>query len=968
MQKSPFKFLDSYSKEDRDIFFGRDKEIEELHSRVFESKVLIVYGISGTGKSSIIHCGLANKFNDSDWLPVNIRRGLNINQSLADSLIRNALTKISSEKTASSKVDIVKLIRSIYLDHFKPIYLIFDQCEELFIFGNKNEKDEFINSVKRIIESDLQCRFIFSVREEYLAGFTEFEKTIPSFFANRIRIEKMTRQNALKVIEGPCQVNGIEIEPGFSSTLLEKLNPDSPDVELTYLQVYLDKIFRLASPDGKEVRRITTSLLDKVGDVKDLLGTFLEEQIAQLDDPDAGLVILKSFVSVRGTKRQITEDEVIDYSKTLGKDIDADSVKNLIQRFIKLRILRDKDENGRFELRHDSLATSIYEKITLVEKELLEVRQFIENSWNNYERRHLFLSSEDLQYIAPYEDKLFLNEKIIKFISQSKGVIHSARRRRQNVFISIASVIIIVLSFFTIWAIKERSNALDQKKIADEQKNAAFKATAVADSARKEALISQNLAVEKEKLAVISQKQSDEARKVALKESKYALDQKNRAEKLSVTANEQAQIATEEKLRAEQERSKAITAEAKSRQLGLLSTAQNLALKSMKIEKNPELMGLLAVQAYIFNRNNDGKPDDPIIYESLNKAFSELDSSKHSVFTGSPSEIWSLAEKENSFVSADLDGKISSWNNDGMATNSRNLSYLSPVCFIALNASGDKIITQHDNLDMLIWKIKPVNIKGYDFQALDRYKGFVRTLDFSKDDKYVVSGGKDSMISVWNTSDEPAVKIKSLKARSPVKSVIFCGDTIISALDDGTILLWSLENGKNQTIYQSKNAKPLCLAWNNKKGLLFAGCDDGSLMSFEKKADKFERPVKYAVHSAGIDLITFNSDFSLLATSCRDKTIKLYFYSEFFDRGNSVGGAVDIKDINSRIRSIMFTGDNKLVAGTSDRNIRIWETSSEKLSSIICQRIKRDMTSAEWNDMVGVDIPYEKGCGGKLRK
>ena len=29
-RRSPFKFLDSYSVEDADIFFGRDSEIEEL--------------------------------------------------------------------------------------------------------------------------------------------------------------------------------------------------------------------------------------------------------------------------------------------------------------------------------------------------------------------------------------------------------------------------------------------------------------------------------------------------------------------------------------------------------------------------------------------------------------------------------------------------------------------------------------------------------------------------------------------------------------------------------------------------------------------------------------------------------------------------------------------------------------------------------------------------------------------------
>ena len=84
--KSPFKFLDSFTKEDKDIFFGRDQETEELYQKVFESKLLLVYGVSGTGKSSLIQCGLANKFQESDWLPISIRRGGNINESLTNAI------------------------------------------------------------------------------------------------------------------------------------------------------------------------------------------------------------------------------------------------------------------------------------------------------------------------------------------------------------------------------------------------------------------------------------------------------------------------------------------------------------------------------------------------------------------------------------------------------------------------------------------------------------------------------------------------------------------------------------------------------------------------------------------------------------------------------------------------------------------------------------------------------------------
>ncbi|MCK4665049.1 MAG: ATP-binding protein, partial [Bacteroidales bacterium] len=259
---SPFKFLDSYTKEDKNIFFGRDQEIEELYQKVFENKILLVYGISGTGKSSLIDCGLANKFNNSDWLPINIRRGKDINESLITALSKNALTpfkeipasagmtiksRVIPEKAKRiSEISLTKTLKSIYLDHFKPIYLIFDQFEEVFIFGSKEERKEFIRNVKKVIESEVQCKFLFVIREEYLAGITEFEREITDFFSNRMRVEKMNRQNAKQVIEEPCKVFDIKVEEGFAEQLIEKLSPESTEVELTYLQVYLDKVFRTA--------------------------------------------------------------------------------------------------------------------------------------------------------------------------------------------------------------------------------------------------------------------------------------------------------------------------------------------------------------------------------------------------------------------------------------------------------------------------------------------------------------------------------------------------------------------------------------------------------------------------------------------------------------------------------------------------------------------------------------------------
>jgi WD40 repeat protein len=579
-------------------------------------------------------------------------------------------------------------------------------------------------------------------------------------------------------------------------------------------------------------------------------------------------------------------------------------------------------------------------------KELLEIRQFIENSWRNYEKRQLLLSAEDLKYIAPYEDKLFLNEKMMRFIAQSKRSISRARRRRQNVLLATGIIIITILSFFTIWALRERSNALEQKKFAEKQTSAALNAKNVADSAMQQAVASKNLAIENEKIALVARKQSDEARKEALSEREYALLQKQRAEEFSLAANEQAIMANTEKSKAEQERLKAVAAETKARQLGALSLAQNYALTSMNQEESPIIMGRIALMAFSTNKNNGGNPDDPVIFSALTEAWMVLDSTRHSKFSGSENEIWSICHNGD-LITADLDGFIKKWNFEGDITGHTSLDFISPLNFIRINPSGKNIITQHDNFDIRLWRLNPTRETITENRILTDNSGFIQSADFSEDGSLLATCGNDSLIIIWDLNSTIPSRVNIIKTTSSVISVIFShNDTIFYTCTDGTVNLRYLEGNDSRIVYSAKDSKPLSLAWNKKENSLITGFSNGSLLVFYKR-NNFGEPLKFTVHDAGIDMMAFNSDFSLFATSSRDRTINLYFYDEFFVRLDEVVGVVHIKELNSRIRSLTFTRDNKLAAGLSDKTIRIWETSSEKLAAKINDILQRDYPLTE---------------------
>ena len=93
-----------------------------------------------------------------------------------------------------------------------------------------------------------------------------------------------------------------------------------------------------------------------------------------------------------------------------------------------------------------------------------------------------------------------------------------------------------------------------------------------------------------------------------------------------------------------------------------------------------------------------------------------------------------------------------------------------------------------------------------------------------------------------------------------------------------------------------------------------------------------------------------------------DKVYVNYNFHSYFENYYSIGSSIELKNFNSKVKSIIFTSDNKIVAGCADKSIRIWETSSEKLVDKICSLLKTNMLESDWKSIVGEDIPYEKTC------
>lgn len=469
---SPFKFLDAYTKKDQDLFFGREDEIEELYQRVFKSNLLLVYGASGTGKTSLIQCGLSSKFSDENWFSVSVRRQDNINKSLLTAIKSNSVTKVSIEDLDPDESEIVQRVEGLYLDHFKPIYLIFDQLEELFIIGDEEEQGQFYSNLKALVSSTIQCKVILIIREEYIAALSRMEEIIPTLFDNRVRIEKMLKRVVKEVIEKSCiAIPDIEIENKdvFLDRVIENLSEDELTVELTYLQVYLDKLYRNA--EVKEGTHIfDMNLLEGTGKVHDVLTDFLEEQVQILPNEELGWKILKVFITKDGTKKSASLKDIKKTLKSQNYPSSSAEINEIVTQFVNAKILTAMEESIHlFEFTHDSLAIKTFEKLDAKERNLFEIQSLIGQQYNGYLNRGILMSKENLLYVTPYLKSLNLNKEHTNYINKSQKEISRSRKRR----IAATIGIIVTLSVLTIFSILRTIDANKALKLAEEAKQEA---------------------------------------------------------------------------------------------------------------------------------------------------------------------------------------------------------------------------------------------------------------------------------------------------------------------------------------------------------------------------------------------------------------------------------------------------------------------------------------------------------------
>ncbi len=296
----PYKFLDHYESEDREIFFGREREIEILLSDVIATRLVVLFARTGSGKTSLINAGVRPRLEELDYATFYVRVEKDPIASVRKALQERDLLQSNPQdqslaaqfEYAASRIE-------------KPIVVFFDQFEEFFIYVAQDQPDlarQFISDIAKLYRNrDSGVHLVFSMREEFYVEMDAFRDEIPSFFHSdsSLRLRWFDEDQARDAIVKPAQRFDTRVEESLVKLLIHDLQQGGR-IEPARLQIVCDTLWQRRSD-----ARILLADYEQLGGAERILDRRLVQDItANLDDEMLRLfeMLLPELVTERGTK------------------------------------------------------------------------------------------------------------------------------------------------------------------------------------------------------------------------------------------------------------------------------------------------------------------------------------------------------------------------------------------------------------------------------------------------------------------------------------------------------------------------------------------------------------------------------------------------------------------------------------------------------------------------------------------
>jgi len=258
---NPYKGLEAFDEADAVDFFGRGDLIDEILKRFADdgvrSRLVLVVGASGAGKSSAIRAGLLPRVRGGEgpdsarWLVTTLTPGANPYQRLADALTRLAVDRPVDRELLQRTGGLDAVVREIAGD--TEVLLVVDQLEELFTITDVDVQQRFLGDLAGAVSCpNSRLRVVTTLRADFYDRPLASAAIAPFVNTATVAIPAMTAAGLEAAIVEPARRVGREVEGALVAELIGAVVHDAselPALQFTLLELAqrCDSVLTLAA-------------------------------------------------------------------------------------------------------------------------------------------------------------------------------------------------------------------------------------------------------------------------------------------------------------------------------------------------------------------------------------------------------------------------------------------------------------------------------------------------------------------------------------------------------------------------------------------------------------------------------------------------------------------------------------------------------------------------------------------------
>jgi HEAT repeat protein len=413
----PYKGLESFTGADEAIFSSRLEETYRLTNRILAHRLTVLYGQSGSGKTSLLQAGAGPQLARNRALLITCAPAPD--QKLADVMYRHLVDAgLAAGLTEPQGNELPALIREWQRALDGPIILGVDQFEQFFVAYDPQDRQAAVSTLGELLnDRSLDLRLVLVVREDFLGRLQTMEKSIPGLLDYRFRLERLGREATRAAIEEPARHFNVGWEPALVDRLLDDLaEGEEGGVAPPQLQIVCDYVYRTLveeaeDPVGDPGVQITLAQFQALGGTSAILGQYMDRTITGFppDQQPAARRLLGSLVSSSGVKQRLGPGDL-----ARAADLELEEAAAILDELTQGRLVRRyapgeevlDQARVEYDLAHDYLVVHIARWLGDDFWAAQKAREILRQARPEWESRGRLLAQDDLRLVSAQKGQM----------------------------------------------------------------------------------------------------------------------------------------------------------------------------------------------------------------------------------------------------------------------------------------------------------------------------------------------------------------------------------------------------------------------------------------------------------------------------------------------------------------------------------------------------------------------------------